>query len=446
MAIRNAIRLESLGRNVAAKVTPELVAVMKEVRELIRSFPAEALLRDLTYRRVLLQIAPLFQGVNDRFLQTLSAELRKEVIEQAQWAEAFLRVADLKSDLKPGGLTTQSTVMGEVTGLSRTASGYSASLSATPTVFQGPFVELGSAVTRTQLMALADDTKVLGGRLTDLFGWGDAADSPYMKSTMKRIDRVVKAGFLAGDTNEQIATNLAIATKGQIQDARAIARTAVMDMSQRAHERFWDENTNFDWVDPETGATREVRLIKLWEFDATFDYRVCPQCFPYDGKRAKSRSDLPSVPVHPNCRCRVLPLTATALELEKEDMAEGMTMSTVQVGDPNAASGTVRSYKTKARFRKQVKGKQKTVTATKFAQDVQVPKGQRPTMGFFMGKATADTRRAVLGETRAKEFEYLTSDNRGPKRADLDEVLRQVTLADAESLAKAQRARGRRKS
>ena len=427
MAIRNAIRLENLGSNVAAKVAPELVAVMKQVRELIRSFPAEALLRDLTYRRVLLQIAPLFRGVNDRFLQALSTELRKEVIEQAKWADAFLRVADLKSDLKPGGLTIQNTVGAEVTGLSRTASGYSATLSQVPTVFQGQFAELGSAVTRTQLMALADDTRVLGGRLTDLFGWGDAADSPYMKSTMKRIDRVVKAGFLAGDTNDQIAANLAIATRGQIQDARAIARTAVMDMSQRAHERFWDENNNWNWTDPQTGETREVNLIKLWEFDATFDYRVCQQCFPYDGKRAKDRSSLPSVPVHPNCRCRVLPLTATALLLEKEDMKEGMTMSMVQVGKPDKGAENVRHYKTKARFRKEVKGKQKTVTLPKFAQDVQVPKDERPTMGFFMLRANQETREAVLGKTNAKRFAEMVKGTEGSEAVlSANEALREI--------------------
>jgi hypothetical protein len=427
MAIRNAIRLENLGRNVAAKVTPELVAVMKQVRELIGSLPAEDLLRDMTYRRVLLQIAPLFRGVNDRFLQTLSAELRKEVIEQAHWAESFLRVADLNPNLQPGGVTTDVTTRAEVSGFSRTASGYSASLSGTPTVFHGQFAELGSAVTRTQLMALADDTKVLGGRLTDLFGWGDVADSPYMKSVMKKIDRVVKAGFLAGDTNEQIAKNLAIATNGQIQDARAIARTAVMDMSQRAHERFWDENNNFDWVDPETGKTREVRLIKLWEFDATFDYRVCPQCFPYDGKRAKDRSSLPSVPRHPNCRCRVLPLTATALELEKEDMKEGMTMSTVQVGKPDAGGGPVRRYKAKATFRKEVKGKQKTVTLPKFAQDVQVPKGERPTMGLFMLRANQETREAVLGKTNAKRFSEMVKGTEGSEAVlSANDALREI--------------------
>jgi hypothetical protein len=395
MAVRNAIRLENLGRDAAAKVTPELVAVMKQVRELISALPAEALLRDMTYRRVLLQIAPLFRGVNDRFLQTLSAELRQEVVEQAKWAEAFLRVADLNPNLQPGGITTQDTVRAEVSRYTRTASGYSATLSSTPTVFQGPFVELGSAVTRTQLMALADDTKVLGGRLTDLFGWGDEADSPYMKSVMKKIDRVVKAGFLAGDTNEQIAKNLAIATNGQIQDARAIARTAVMDMSQRAHERFWDANTNFDWTDPETGKTREVRLIKLWEFDATFDYRVCPLCFPYDGKRVKNRSDLPSVPRHPNCRCRVLPLTATDLELEKEDMAEGMKTSIVEI-NKNASTAKGRVYKTKARV-----GNRKY---TKSSQDIEAPVGQRPTMGLFLLRANQETREAVLGKANAKRF------------------------------------------
>ena len=331
MAIRNAIRLENLGRNAAAKVTPELVAVMKQVRAAIEAFPSEALIREAAFKRFLQQTAPLFRGVNDHFLQTLSAELRREVVEQAKWAESFLEASAPK-----GGITT-------------------APVSSPPAITFAPAnFELGSAITRTQLMALADDTKVLGGRLTDLFGWGDAVDSPYMKSVIKKIDRVVKAGFLAGDTNEQIAKNLVIATNGQIQDARAIARTAVMDMSQRAHERFWDANSD---------------VVKLWEFDATFDYRVCPQCFPHDGKRVKDRSDLPSVPVHPNCRCRVLPLTATALELEKEDMAEGIKTSMVEI-NKNASTAKDRVYKTKAR----VGGRK----YTKSSQDIEAPAGSGP--------------------------------------------------------------------
>jgi len=380
MAIRNAIRLENLGRNAAAKVTPELVAVMKQVRAAIEAFPSEALIREAAFKRFLQQTAPLFRGVNDHFLQTLSAELRREVVEQAKWAESFLEASAPK-----GGITT-------------------APVSSPPAITFAPAnFELGSAITRTQLMALADDTKVLGGRLTDLFGWGDAVDSPYMKSVIKKIDRVVKAGFLAGDTNEQIAKNLVIATNGQIQDARAIARTAVMDMSQRAHERFWDENSD---------------VIKLWEFDATFDYRVCPQCFPHDGKRVKDRSDLPSVPVHPNCRCRVLPLTATALELEKEDMAEGIKTSMVEI-NKNASTAKGRVYKTKAR----VGGRK----YTKSSQDIEAPAGQRPTMGLFLLRANQETREAVLGKANAERFYEMTKGSEGSRAVlNADNALREI--------------------
>ena len=174
---------------------------------------------------------------------------------------------------------------------------------------------------------------MLGKRLDQLFG----KENYFTKGIGAQVDRTVKQGFLLGETNEQIARNLTQAFNGSVRNTRAIARTAVMDMSQRAHERFWDANSD---------------RIKMWEFDATFDYRVCPLCYPNDGKRSKERGNLPTVPVHPNCRCRVIPLTATALALEKEDMKEGMQISTVQIGKPShtaAGGGKARKYKTKAK-------------------------------------------------------------------------------------------------
>ena len=427
-AIRNAIRLENLSRDLAAKVTPELAMIFKEVREIVKTMPPGALEREIRYKQLRLQLASMFTGPNAAFYRELKQGLDGEVLRQVQWAEDWLRIATRNNPEQEviANIPRDGVSLPVVDGIG-----------SRPPIASVQF-------TRTQLVAITEKTEVLGKRLEQLFGTDEGA-SVWIRDNIKQIDKTVKQGFLLGETNEEIANRLPGMGQLAVTRNRAIARTAVMDMSQRAHETFWDANNNFDWVDPETGETREVRLIELWEFDATFDYRVCPQCYPYDGKRVKERSDLPSVPVHPNCRCRILPLTATALALEKEDIKNGMIMSMVQVGDPKAASGTVRPYKTKARFRKTVKGKQKTVTMPKYAQDVEVPRGERPTMGFFMGKATADTRRAVLGATRAKEFEYLTSDNRGPKRTDLDEVLRQVTLADADSLAKAQRARGRRR-
>ena len=143
---------------------------------------------------------------------------------------------------------------------------------------------------------------------------------------------------------------------------------------------FWDANRS---------------VIKYWEFDATFDYRVCPQCYPHDGERARKRSNLPSVPVHPNCRCRVLPITETELELEKQEMKEGMVMSTVQVGKPNEQAGRKpRVYKTKVN----VDGKK----TTRFAKEYAVPRGERPTMAFFLRRANNETREQVLGQRQCQ--------------------------------------------
>ena len=416
-AIRNAIRLESIGRDAAAKVTPQLVEVMKQVRELVKGLPEETLLRDMQYRRMMQQLAPMFRGLNDSFFQTLSATLREEVIEQVKYAEKFLDLADDT----PTGITTIETVTPQVKSLSKGAAGFGETWkpAVTSALSPGNF-ELGSGITRTQLMALTDETEVLGKRLAKLFEWSLEEGSPYTAAQIKQIDRTVKQGFLTGATNEQIARDLVKATNAGVRNTRAIARTAVHDMSQRANNRFWDANSS---------------RIKLWEYDATFDYRVCPQCYPYDGIRKEKRSELPTVPRHPSCRCRLLPLTATALALEKEDKREGMTASIVEVNKKERdAQGRV--YKTKAR----VDGEK----MFKSAREIKPAKaGQVPRMWDFIAQTTPDTRRAVLGDVRAAEFEYITSSNRGAKRKDLRDALMYVTNGDARSFAKAQRSRGR---
>ena len=384
-AIRNAIRLESLGRDLAAKVAPQLREAYKYLQDLIANLPEEAIGRELRYRQLSDLIRATLNPVSEKTYQLAVQALIDEIPQQLAYAEKILGEGD-----------------------------------------QLPPLQL----TRTQLVEMATDTKVLGKRIDQLFGEGT-----FTKAQITKVDKVVKQGFLLGETNEQIARNLSTAFNGSRRDVTAVARTAVMDMSQRAHETFWDANNNFDWVDPETGETREVRLIKLWEYDATFDYRVCPQCYPHDGIRKEKRSDLPSVPRHPNCRCRVLPLTATALALEEEDKRKGMTASIVEVNKKERdAQGRV--YKTKAKV-----GGDKMF---KSAREIKPAKaGQAPRMWDFIAQTTPDTRRAVLGDARAAEFEYITSSNRGPKRKDLRDALMYVTNGDAKSFAKAQRSRRR---
>ena len=369
-AIRNAIRLESLGRDVAAKVAPQLREAYKYLQDLIANLPEEAIGRELRYRQLSDLIRATLNPVSETARQLTIEALVEEIPQQLAYAEKILGEGD-----------------------------------------QLPPLQL----TRTQLVEMATDTKVLGKRIDQLFGEGT-----FTNAQITKVDKVVKQGFLLGETNEQIARNLSTAFNGSRRDVTAVARTAVMDMSQRANNRFWDANSD---------------RIKLWEFDSTFDYRVCPQCYPYDGIRKEKRSDLPSVPRHPSCRCRVLPLTATALALEEEDKRKGMTASIVEVNKKERdAQGRV--YKTKAKV-----GGDKMF---KSAREIKpAKKHQVPRMWDFIAQTTPDTRRAVLGDARAAEFEYITSSNRGPKRKDLRDALMYVTNGDAKSFAKAQRSRRR---
>jgi len=400
-AIRNAIRLENLSRDLASKVTPELAMIFKEVREIVKTMPPGALEREIRYKQLRLQLASMFTGPNVAFYRELKQGLDGEVLRQVQWAEDWLRIA-----------TTNNPEQEVIASIPRDG----VSLPVVDGIGSRPPIA-SVQFTRTQLVAITEKTEVLGKSLEHLFGPSEGT-SVWIRDNIKQIDKAVKQGFLLGETNEEIANRLPGMGQLAVTRNRAIARTAVMDMSQRAHETFWDANNNFDWIDPETGETREVRVIKLWEFDATFDYRVCPQCYPYNGKRVKNRSDLPSVPRHPNCRCRILPLTATALELEKEDMAAGMKTSIVEI-NKNANTAKGRVYKTKARV-----GNRKY---TKSSQDIEVPVGQRPTMGLFLLRANQETREAVLGKANAKRFGEMIKGSEGSKAVlEADDALREI--------------------
>ena len=110
-------------------------------------------------------------------------------------------------------------------------------------------------------------------------------------------------------------------------------------------------------------------------------------------------------------------MTATALALEKEDLKDGMQVSTVQIGKPEhtaAGGGKPRVYKTKAK----VNGKK----VQKFAKEYTTPRGERPTMGFFLEKANTETRKAVLGKDRADFFQGLLDSGKSPEDALIDAV------------------------
>jgi hypothetical protein len=400
-AIRNAIRLENLSRDMAAKVAPELAMIFKSIRETLRTMPPGNIEREIRYKQLRLQIADMLRGPNLAFYRELKAGLDGEVLRQVEWASDWLRIA------------TKNNPEQEVI----------ASIPRDGVVLDIPTVSGTRPVntlqiTRTQLVGITQKTEVLGKNLEEIFLPNEGM-SVWIKDNLKQIDRAVKRGFLLGETNEEIAKQLPGVGQLAVTRNRAIARTAVMDMSQRAHETFWNANNDWEWTDPETGEQHRGKVIALWQFDATFDYRVCMQCAPWDGKEATERSRLPTVPIHPNCRCRVLPVTNTELELRKsgESLKQVGGRSYVEIAKEQPGSGRV--YKQKVR----VNGKR----YYKVAHDAKPKDGQAMTMAGFLARANYDTRASVMGVENAKRFSEMIKGSKG-SRAKLtpEEALQEI--------------------
>jgi hypothetical protein len=357
--------------------------------------------REIRYKQLRLQLADMFSPANRTFYTELRAGLDGEVLRQVQWAADWLRIAtkdnpeqELIASIPRDGVSlTMPTVSGAA-----------------------PVNTL--QITRTQLVAITQKTEVLGKSLEEIFMPSDQM-SVWIKDNLKLIDSTVKRGFLLGETNEEIANQLPGMGKVAVTRNRAIARTAVMDMSQRAHEEFWDANNEWAWTDPETGEEHTGKIIERWVFDATFDFRVCMQCAPWDGKEVTDRDRLPQTPIHPNCRCRVLPVTATELELRRsgESLTQTGDRSYVEISKEKPSSG--RTYKQKVRV-----GDKKFY---KVAREMAPKNGKAATMADFLARANNDTRAAVMGKENARRFAEMIKGTEGSKKVlSPDEALREI--------------------
>jgi hypothetical protein len=400
-AIRNAIRLENLSRDLAGKVAPELAMIFKSIRETLRTMPPGQLEREIRYKQLRLQLADMFSTANRMFYNELRQGLDGEVLRQVQWAHDWLRIA-----------TKDNPEQELIASIPR--DGLSLSV---PTV-SGQLPVNTLQFTRTQLVAITRKTQVLGKSLEEIFMPSDQM-SAWIKDNLKLIDGVVKRGFLIGETNDEIAAQLPGMGRVAMTRNKAIARTAVMDMSQRAHEEFWDANNEWAWTDPETGEEHTGKIIERWVFDATFDFRVCMQCAPWDGKEVTDRDRLPQTPIHPNCRCRVLPVTATELELRRsgESLTQTGDRSYVEISKEKPSSG--RTYKQKVRV-----GDKKFY---KVAREMAPKNGKAATMADFLARANNDTRAAVMGKENARRFAEMIKGTEGSKKVlSPDEALREI--------------------
>jgi len=120
---------------------------------------------------------------------------------------------------------------------------------------------------------------------------------------VQRIANVVNAGLVQGFTTEKIVQNIMGTRAGNYADgvlstsrnsARRLARTMCSGLANQAKDEFYRQNDD---------------LITAVEWLSTLDGRACPECAGLDRVRWKPDERHPVPPLHPSCRCVLLPVT-----------------------------------------------------------------------------------------------------------------------------------------
>lgn len=161
---------------------------------------------------------------------------------------------------------------------------------------------LGGAATLPLLPAEAVRAAVLqpyvGSTFLDRFK--DARDE-----FVRRVRRAIVGSQIEGEGIRQARLRLAAelgidASKrtnpGYYARTEMIARTEILRSSNLGAQAVYEANRD---------------VITAWEFIATKDERTCPECGPLDGNQYPL-GEGPQPPLHPNCRCSVLPVLADA--------------------------------------------------------------------------------------------------------------------------------------
>jgi len=132
--------------------------------------------------------------------------------------------------------------------------------------------------------------------------------SQFMKEILRLVDRTVERGLLQGLPTEEIIRQIVpevvsrtgrpqlTIRKGTVLNAirnrvEGTIAQAIWTVATQSERQVWDDDEVSEWI-----------------WSAVLDERTCPICTPLDGQVEESRDDFPySPPVHPNCRCRILP-------------------------------------------------------------------------------------------------------------------------------------------
>ena len=330
---------------------------MVQIRALITGLP-DGLLRERAWRALKPQVLPVLERMALSIGRDLVLEAALMTPEQARWAVGYLETG-MAGDA-PGAAALRRATTGENNPFApRTVEAFPGqAFTAADLGRVGSSPELlGALQARVppEVLQQVQGMRVMGGTLQQWFGDSvvlqdestgrfvrrqglggqarDATGAPrFAQFGFKSIDRHVRAGFLAGNTSEEIAQNLiADEIRGQMRlgqsavslksNARAIARTGLSHLSEQVHQAQWKAmaaaTDDYTFIADDGTVRGPYKVIQGWQWDASNDSRTCPSCSVLDQKIVEEREELPAIPYHVQCRCQCLPKTRTSLELDR---------------------------------------------------------------------------------------------------------------------------------
>jgi len=146
-----------------------------------------------------------------------------------------------------------------------------------------------------------------GDTLDELLG-ASGQDAKLVKRWVTNIDRVVKIGLLTDRPTADIADDVMRPIYRNGRETMAIARGTAANQNLNITNNMVRAAT-WDIVEQNLLSEWKKADVKKWIWNAKLDPNTCPVCAPLDGETADKIEDFPDIPpVHPNCRCSILPL------------------------------------------------------------------------------------------------------------------------------------------
>ena len=248
-------------RAVALRIKPDFLASMRQVRRLVQRMAADGDFRQYEWRQLRRQVPDILAPA----VAAMAVELLPELKDLAGPVQVF---GQDYADLEPA-----------------------------------PTEEDDDA-------AILATTLIAGVPLVKMLGPG----GNMSQSLANFLDRIVTVGLLRGDTTAEIADDVLALT---LINGKLTPRVKKGSFASKASTQIKNTIASSVWSAVNNNLFKSWKTVdnSQWVWNAVLDERLCPICSPLNGKIVPKPTSFVSTvfgvnqpPVHPNCRCAILPL------------------------------------------------------------------------------------------------------------------------------------------